>query len=731
MIHRLRHIFTLSPVGFSRYELFMLILLAYSFAVGVKYYPLIDIYEDKQALYEGSPIIKSPDGFYFAQGARDRIAGDYSHTQSPVDSSVSILTETIYHITPFSFEQILYFMPVFFSSLVVIPLILIGKELKNPLVGFSSALLLVVSTAYFSRTAAGYYDDDFLTLTFPFWLLYFMIASANYQKSISESLKSIILNPITLGILTILIYHWWYKNGPILITGFLGFMLVFTLLFDRRNRNSWMFIILGIIANLKLALWIKLPFVMLMYGGWLYIINKRADKEKLFYISLVFIALILLGFSGLFGQLIAQFDSYISKDGASMVSDSSRYGLNYFNSLQTVSESIGIGYAEFYSRMSWEKWIFLSGSVGYVIMALRYRYLWFAFPLYVIGLSAVDAGSRFIPYGAPVVFLGLSYLVYLIVDKLSSIYKLKFIYPKLGVLALLYPLSYALPLLEEKNNNGSMTPAEAHMLSYLGEVSSSDDYIVSWWDYGYPARYYSGLKTHSDGGSQNGNLTYMESLALSAPSQALGANLLREVIEIKEEGLSGEGSFGAVMEHGNMGETRKSMRMIEKLSTPTYQPHEKSVDIYWMMNFRMLQIYPTIRAFSEYDLQSMNYLFRGFYYFTQSIKDKDSTIEFGNGITFHKNSALLTLANGSTIKVRQLINVKYIDEKVATKVNPAYSNDGRATIINIEDLDSYVIVDDTVLNSNFVQMYILGNYNKEYFEEVISSPIMKVFRVKR
>lgn len=711
--------FLLRDYSLSKYETGLLILIALCFSIAIRlYYPSL-MYSNQDFLYKGVPIINSSDGFWYAKGALDRInEPEVANPQSPTYKSVSIITEYLYRITPFSLEELIFFIPLL-SSIIVIPLVLIGKEMGNPLLGFSVALASSVAGGFYVRTIAGYYDDDFFTLTLPFLLLYFIVATLAKKDRNDTTLL--------LGIATIFFYHWWYQNGPIIITGLLATMFFVTLLFYRRNEKAWMFMILGFMANLKVAFLLKLFPVVGIYIAWRVVKAKRSDKLKWFYTLSFIIAGLLFINSGLFVELVMKFDSYISKDFTSQAT--SGYGLNYFNSLQTVAESKAVSFEEFFKMIAWKEWIFIFGTIGYLLAALRYPFLWVAFPMYFIGLSAADAGMRFTAYGSPVVFLGAGYLVYLAGDIISRIYRLKFIYPLVGFILMLYPLQYSYSLMKSITPPSALTSLEAFSMTAMSQIADRKDYIISWWDFGYPIRYYADVKTHSDGGSQNGTLTYMESLALSSESPALAYNLLRDGIEIREAGLGGEGTFGAIMKHSKMGETPKASEMIEKLKSSDYETYEKTRNIYWMMMHRMLPIYATIRAFSDYDLQTNEITNNGFYIFSPTGSEEDRELKLTDGIVFDKIKGVIRLPDGSEATVKQVIRAQEVNKEVKTEridINP----NGALYLIHMLNTNGFVIVDERELNSNFVQMFVLGKYNPEYFEPVMINPLIKVYRLR-
>lgn len=121
-------------------------------------------------------MIISNDGYAFAEGARDMIAGFHQPNDlSYYGSSLSTLTYWLYKITPFSFESIVLYMSTFLSSLVVIPIILLANEYKRPLMGFVAALLASIANSYYNRTMSGYYDTDMLVIVLPMFILFFMV----------------------------------------------------------------------------------------------------------------------------------------------------------------------------------------------------------------------------------------------------------------------------------------------------------------------------------------------------------------------------------------------------------------------------------------------------------------------------------------------------------------------------------------------------------------------------
>lgn len=81
-----------------------------------------------------------------------------------------------------------------------------------------------------------------------------------------------------------------------------------------------------------------------------------------------------------------------------------------------------------------------------------------------------------------------------------------------GSLAVLYPnivsiLAHRVPTV--------FTKTEVEVLDRLKNQIGRKDYIVTWWDYGYPVKYYCNAKTLIDGGKHGGDVNFPISYMLT------------------------------------------------------------------------------------------------------------------------------------------------------------------------------------------------------------------------
>ncbi|MEA3513758.1 MAG: STT3 domain-containing protein, partial [Campylobacterota bacterium] len=117
-----------------------LILIAFAFSFTVRLIWVQQFSDTEQFKFNGEFMINTNDGYIWAEGARDILngittQGETNNDLSPVESAASVLTAWIAKILPISFETVIFYMPAFFSSLIVIPIILIAREFERLDVG--------------------------------------------------------------------------------------------------------------------------------------------------------------------------------------------------------------------------------------------------------------------------------------------------------------------------------------------------------------------------------------------------------------------------------------------------------------------------------------------------------------------------------------------------------------------------------------------------------------------
>lgn len=674
--------------------------------------------------FAGQFMINTNDGYYWAEGARDLLRGiTKQHDLSPISEAASWFTYVTAKLLPFSFETIIFYMPSVLGSLIVIPIILIAYNLKMVEVGFLAALLASIAVSYYNRTMIGYYDTDMLNIVFPTLLLWSLILALRTHEE-----KYLLITA-----LEIIAYRWWYPQSYSLEFSYFGLILAYAVIFDRKNLFHFKLLTMMLFAMMGLPSLVRLMIVIGVYVGFK---QKKWDK----YFWYIFgIASSLFFLSGGLSPIWGQLKGYVFKDAMEVNSDN--LPLHFFAVLQTVREAGQIDFVTFAERISGHTITFILSLVGYALMVKKYPVMLLGLPLLGLGFLALWGGLRFTIYAVPICALGIAYLLFrwsasitqlFVNEKLGGMIKSSFVViASLGVLYpnLLHIIEYRVPTVFNKT--------EVMQLDHLKSLVNREDYIVSWWDYGYPIRYYSDAKTLIDGGKHSGDVNFPVSFMLTNPQES-AARLARLEVEYTEKAF--------VLAEQN--ETKKEQQKIlnntaqmtldygfhdandflDALQTPIALP-AKTRDIYFYLPYRMLSIFPTVAQFSNLDIMTGQTLRQPFFFQSTRFKDNGTTLDFSNGVVLDKAKGTLKLG-AQEIPIKYFIQTTYTPEFKLMKEQNLIHADGVFSIIYMQAYNTFLILDETMFNSTYIQLFVLENYDERFFEPISLEAYAKVYRLK-
>ena len=685
--------------------------LAFAFSIAVR---LIWIYQFNGVsnfMWNDQFMINTNDGYYWAEGARDILNWNFSEfASSPVRATGSQLPAFFAWILPFSFETVILYLPVFLSSLVVIPMILIAKSLKQVEVGFVAALLASIAWSYYNRTMVGYFDTDMLNIVFPTFLLWSLTLAMQTRQE-----KYLLFTA-----LEIVAYRAWYPQSYSLEFAFFGLILLYALVFER--KNLYMYKLLSIMLFAMMGLPGLVRFVVVVAVYFLY----RSKKIDTYIYYLLGFAFLLFMFTGGFSPIWGQLKGYVFKDAIKVMGENLQ--LHFFSVMQTVREAGKIPFETFANRISGHTVTFVLSVIGYVLLVFRHRVMLLGLPMIGLGFLAYVGGLRFTIYAVPVLAFGISYLIFLCSDYLKNYY-IKAVFIVICTVAILYPnilhvIAYKVPTVFNKQ--------EVTVLDKLQKIAKRDDYVVAWWDYGYPIRYYSDVNTLIDGGKHSGAVNFPVSYMLTNP-QASAAKLARFDVEYTEQGFLMDEDDGDRNRTNIANMTldsgfKDTNDFLISLQTNSKVP-KKTRDIYFYLPFRMLGILPTVAKFSDIDLMSGKTNRRPFFYQTSRFKDSGSLLNLGNGIVFNKKSGTIKIGN-QEVKVKEFLTTAYDKNKKLIRQRQSIHKDGRLYLVYMRSYNTILVLDEDMLNSTYIQLFVFENYDKNLFEPVILEPSAKVFKLK-
>jgi len=694
------------------------IFIAFSFSILMR---LIWVYQFngyEAFMFNGQFMINTNDGYYYAEGARDILNGlSQENDLSPIDSAASQLTAAFASILPFSFESIIFYMPVFLSSLVVIPIILIAKTLKNLEMGFIAALLASITWSYYNRTMAGYYDTDMLNIVLPMFLLWSIIWAINTNKNIY----------LLIAAIDILVYRWWYPQSYSLEFAFLGLILLYTLIYDRKNLYNYKLLAIMLFAMMGLDGWVRSVLVVLAF---ILFRDEKFDKYVFYILSASVLAFLV---SGGFSPIWNQLKGYVFKDAISIGKDG--LNLHFFSVMQTIREAGQIPFETFANRISGHTITFILSVIGYIYLSYKHKIMLFALPMIGLGFLAYVGGLRFTIYAVPVLAFGVAFLITEFASKMPTA-KLKVLSMIMFTLAILYP--------NYKHIDGYKVPTvfnanEVRAIEKFGQIADREDYVLGWWDYGYPLRFYADVKTLADGGKHSGSVNFPLSFALTH-SQIEASKMARLDVEYTEKTFEYIEQNKKLIEDKNLTIFSNIEQMTTEygfndtndfllsLQTEIKLP-KKTRDIYFYLPYRMLDIYPTVAIFSNIDLMNGNRGNQPFFFVSRNFQDQGSRLNLAQNVYLDKQSSKLHIGN-KTQDLRRFVKTSY-DKGMQLQVDEQLLNfSSNLSLIYMSNYNTFLIVDEKTYNSLYIQLMVLENYDKNLFEPVTLDPNVKIYKLK-
>ncbi len=758
-------------------------------------------------IWQDVVMITSNDGYYFAEGARDIIAGFHqTHDLSPVHEALAQITAFFGGILPFKFDLVLLHMPTFFASLVVIPIILIAKECGETMAGFFGAILTSTTLTYYNRTMAGYYDTDMLIIALIMFLCYGLVRL--YTKKDFTSL-------VVLSVSSVL-WSWYYFQGVAVTLIILGMFFLMVLVKERKNYLMYFGIILVCLGNIGLPLWAMVLLFAAILAAFHFKPEFVLDIKALALLSVVVVAGFFL--NGLLEQLLFRLTFYFTKGATTAEST-----LHFFDVNQTISEAQKMGFWDYLVRLSLSRVTIVFAIFGFLVACVKHRVLLLLVPTFVFGLLGFTSGVRFGIYACVGIGFGFAFGVFWLLrgvmsektlvrnvatgllvvlaswlgyevfkdgffvlfdtefiksDKPTGDVKFKIV---ASAIFMLVSLGYLLYLAASAVKLGAvrvvgkfaaffailmcvnfnvwyiynfkasvvLTNSEVVVLDRLKQVANREDYCVSWWDWGYPIRYFSDVKTLVDGGKHNGWNNYAVSYAITR-QQVAAANMLRFDVEYTESSFkdkanliydkrTGNIDYGMLpsnvhkmlKDHGYEGKS-SNMFLGGDMFRKDLKLPPKTRDVYFYLPFRIVNIFQTISLFSWLNLDDGKPF--NLFYFDSS----DRIVQEGDHFVINDRVKIAkdgksAIISGTNYPLKAFVRTNHNEQGALTKelLHEDKESNSRLYVIYMQDFNRIFIMNEEVIQTAFVQLFMLENFDPELFEPVAFTPTAKLYKLKR
>lgn len=706
-------------------NLWILIFISYAFSVICRLYWVSWASDFSEFVYDGSLMISTNDGYAFAEGARDMLAGFHQENDlSYFGSSLSTLSYFVVKIFGFRLESVMIYLSVFASSLIVVPFILIAREFDKISVGFIAALFGSITHSYYNRTMAGYYDTDMLIIALAMFVLFGMIRLVQNGGKFDTLIAPFF----------IILYLWWYPSSfslNLMMVLFFGFYLLFLNrnfanltsikayfkgfreIFESQNFHFLQSFIFMFIALSWINIWLKFALILLLFA----IFSKYSKLSTLIFVFGLVLALFV--FSGSLSSIWFSLKFYLFRD----LSEISQ-NFKFFNVNQTIQESSRIDFDLYARRISNHMYLFILSFFGAFLFCLKHRAFILSLPMAVLGFMALKTGLRFTIYAVPFMAFGFGFFVVWVFDFIKFGILRKILCTIAVILGILFPLYHIKNYLPHSVFYGP----EVATLTELKKIASREDYALAWWDYGYPIRYYSDVKTLIDGGKHLGRDNFPVSFALGRDLVS-SSNMARLDVEYTERNFKEK--FGSNLDQmlKDYGFSKDQVGLfLESLESESFKVPEKTRDVYYYLPYRMLNIFPVVLEFSRLDLLSGRNFGENLYMMSKISDFQNGTFKLQNGIDVLFNEGVIKTDSWSE-HINSIFVTKYEDGKLDIK-RAVFDESSGIYVIHMFDYGLCLIVDSELFNSAFIQLFVFEN-TANLFEPVILSPQVKIFKLKK
>ncbi len=701
----------------------LLILVAYLFNVAVRYIYVGYVDNQPQFFFNGQLMINTNDGYYWAEGARDILNGFHqSNDLSPVNTLAAKTVAFFAKVVPVSFEALIFYLPGFLASLVVVPLVFIGRVLGSTWMGFLAALLGGMAWSYYHRTMFGYIDTDMLVIVFPVSVIALvMYGFVKNQK----------LFMIAAALVEIVMIEW-HSGLYNVANGLFVMGLVYAVLFKRDSLESVFLLLYLVLPVLPIPIVAKVVAI-LAYGVLHHTLLEQKktqleQKAKAVWIGFGLVVVVYGVAVGLPWVISIAQSGYFTRAVTNTVAGDK---LHYFSVVNTVREAGHISYDTIVHRIS-GSWVgFVLGFVGYMLLLIRYPILLISLPMVVLGFFTIKGGLRFTIFAVPFMALGDAYIAYLFGWMLKKTANERMQKTALYGISLLVMAGFIYP--NYQHIHKYLVPTvlnrdEVKTLENLKHIAKRDDYVLSWWDYGYPIRYYADVKTLIDGGKHSGDVNFPVSFALTRDLVSSRNMAILDVYETERSYKEHKGSdyLKYMMDDYNISDPYDFFAMLQNDALNLPKINE---DIYYFLPYRMIDIFPTVAAFSTIDLKTGQQK-RHFFYSPRGVRQQGSTLLFPAGVKVLLATGEIEIG-AKKVPIHHFVQTFYDKNGKLQKSiqgNPLAQHG--LNVIFMKSYGKWLILDDFYYNSAFVQLYVLEN-TAGLFEPVILSPLVKIYKVKK
>jgi len=143
----------------------------------------------------------------------------------------------------------------------------------------------------------------------------------------------------------------------------------------------------------------------------------------------------------------------------------------------------------------------------------------------------------------------------------------------------------------------------------------------------------------------------------------------------------------------------------------------------------MLNILPTVSLFSNLDLTTAEKKKRPLFFLSRNFKESKNGINLGSGVYLHDKKGQIQIGK-QFVNINNFVVTMYDKQGVLKKQVQTLDRNSSINIIYMKNYNTFLVLDNNMYNSTYIQMFVLENFDKSLFEASILTPYAKVYKLK-
>ncbi|MBC7195721.1 MAG: hypothetical protein H5U39_00495 [Deferribacterales bacterium] len=407
-------------------------------------------------------------------------------------------------------------------------------------------------------------------------------------------------------------------------------------------------------------------------------------------------------------QLIGFFNSYFFPQPTGQIS--------WPDIMQTITESQKRGVIQTL-KMIHEIWGFV--IVGFAGLAYLYLKNFVKMlpitPVIILGMLSLVGSNRFAMFLVPFVGVGIGVIIMEIIKHVEKLLQFKQIVTSIVSISLMFILFFATANYTAYSYviRPSIAPDITKSFIELKQQLPKNSAVFTWWDYGYALMDIPEFATYHDGGAHGGLRTTLVARGFTETNQK---NLYKMLAYLDNYGFD-------YLNEAIVKDNISAEDMLKEIYS--YNDGFKGENVYILYTRDMIGKFGAISFFGNWDFKEKKA--NPTPYNELSCSKIENNTLYCAGITINLSSGIAT-AGGNNFFLRRIVFVN--NGKIVNKSEIKEAGNTLQLLMRNNNIFSIQLIPEILYQSNFNQQYILGNYNKDLYEEVYNNfPTARVFKV--